>query len=206
MQPTRALRAVLWVFLVAVVLLLLLACGPAARLTPGVSAISAEATPEDRWAALLQRTPYPYTTPLPPPQPSALDGTYVKTDPKQATPFPCKRCPDYLPEGGLWKLHLSQGIFRIYYQVNGWRSIGSFTVSGDRLLLFNDPHCVDTLGRYTWQLDGGRLFLQVVEDDCSVGLRALNLTEMPWLSCQPPNAEAAITGHWQVPAGCEPGP
>ena len=30
------------------------------------------------------------------------------------------------------------------------------------------------------------------------------LTKQPWLSCQPPNPEAAISDHWIRPPGCTP--
>jgi hypothetical protein len=159
-------------------------------------------TPADRWAALFQRTPFPYMTPLPPPTWTVLDGTYAKFNPRPGTPVPCRRCPDYAPEGGIWKLNFDKGIFRIFYEVTGWRSIASFTVSGDQLLLFNDANCWEVVGVYTWKLEGGQLTLQVVEDECVSGLRAMNLTELPWLSCQPPNREAAITEHWPKPTGC----
>jgi hypothetical protein len=104
----------------------------------------------------------------------------------------------------LWKLSLSKGIFRIYFTVNGWRSLGSYTVSEDRLYLFNDPYCNMETGVYTWKLEGGALTLTEVDDLCSQGLRAANLVDQPWLSCSPPNTEAAITDHWQKPAGCDP--
>jgi len=69
------------------------------------------AAPADGWSALLRQTPFPYTTPLPPAEPTALDGTYVKFNPKPGTPVPCRRCPEYLPEGGIWKLQFDNGIF-----------------------------------------------------------------------------------------------
>jgi len=160
-------------------------------------------TPTDIWSALLQRTPFPYATPLPPPTRTVLDGTYAKLDPKEGTPVPCRRCPDYAPEGGIWKLHLDNGVFRIYHQVTGWRSIASFTVSQDRLYLFNDPVCTDAVGAYKWELERGTLTLEVIEDECAIRLRAMNLTGLPWLSCRPPNAEAAVTDHWWKPPGCQ---
>lgn len=160
-------------------------------------------TPTDVWSALLQRTPFPYATPLPPPARTTLDGTYAKLDPKEGTPVPCRRCPDYAPEGGVWKLHLDNGVFRIYHQVTGWRSIASFTVSQDQLYLFNDPVCTDAVGAYKWKLERETLTLAVIEDECAIHLRAMNLTGQPWLSCRPPNAEAAVTDHWQKPPGCQ---
>jgi hypothetical protein len=165
---------------------------------------SVTATPADIWKTLLQRTPVPWTTPLPPEAPTDIDATYVKTNPRLATPFPCARCPDYALEGGVWKFQLDKGIFRIYHAASGWRSLGSYTVSGDRLYLFNDPYCSRDTGVYTWKLEQGSLTLFEVDDPCSQGLRTANLIDQPWLSCRPPNREAAITDHWNKPEGCDP--
>jgi hypothetical protein len=77
------------------------------------------------WSELLQKTPFPHTAPLPARVRTALDGTYTKLDPKKAPPVPCRRCPDYVPQGGIWKLNLDKGIFRIFHESTGWRSIGS---------------------------------------------------------------------------------
>ncbi len=161
------------------------------------------ATPTSIWLSLHQRTPYPYTTPLPPPTPTVLDGTYAKFEPKGATPVHCLRCPDYALEGGVWKLSLDKGISRIYHQVTGWRSMGSFIVSGDQLTLANDPTCPSSVGTYRWQLREGNLILQEIDDECAIRLRAMNLTNLPWLSCRPPSAEAGVTDHWPKPRGCE---
>jgi hypothetical protein len=149
-----------------------------------------------------QSSPYPFTTPLPPADPTILDGLYTKLDPKQGTPVPCRRCPDYAPEGGLWTLTFDKGIFRVFHTVTGWRSVGSFTVSGNRIMLFNDPTCHEEVGIYTWFLEGGWLTLHVVDDRCAISLRAMNLTNQPWASCQPPSSEAAISDHWPKPPGC----
>jgi hypothetical protein len=107
-------------------------------------------------------------------------------------------------EGGVWKLQLDKGIFRIYHAITGWRSLGSYAVSEDRLSLFNDPFCHLETGIYTWRLEEGVLILSEVDDPCAQGLRAANLIDQPWLSCRPPNTEAAITDHWQKPQGCDP--
>lgn len=190
--------------------LVLVACqsraeAPVATFAPTESGSSGPSpTPEDGWLVLLGHTPVPWTTPLPDQQPTILDSTYVKINPRLATPFPCKRCPDYALEGGLWKFQLDKGTFRIYYTVNGWRSLGSYTVSEDVLYLFNDPYCNWETGSYSWTLDEGVLTLTEIDDPCSQGLRAANLTDQPWLSCQPPNVEAMITDHWQKPEGCDP--
>jgi hypothetical protein len=160
-------------------------------------------TPTDIWSAMLQRTPYPYTTPLPPAEPTILDGTYVKFDPRPGKRAPCRRCPPYPPEGGVWRLNLDNGIFRVAHDVIGWATLGSFTVSEGRIEFFNDPHCYEDVGIYTWGLEAGKLTLEVVEDDCASGLRARNLVSLPWESCQPPSTEAAISDHWPTPIGCD---
>jgi hypothetical protein len=132
-----------------------------------------------------------------------MDGTYTKVETKETPPVPCRRCPDYAPEGGIWKLNLSNGVFRIFHTVTGWKDMGSFILSGDQLTLANDPVCHEVIGVYRWKLEEGKLILTVVDDNCAIGLRAINLTKLPWLSCQPPNTEAAVTGHWPKPPGCE---
>lgn len=156
----------------------------------------------DRWLSLFDQTPYPFSTALPAPAASPLAGTFVKVEPKAGTPVPCRRCPDYAPEGGLWKLNFDDGIFRMLHVATGWRSLGSFTVRGDQLSVFNDPNCSAVTGRYTWHLEAGALALETIEDECAIGLRAVTLTARPWSACQPPNAEAAVSDHWLKPAGC----
>lgn len=155
------------------------------------------------WSELLQKTPYPHTAPLPDRVPTALDGTYTKFDPKKTPPVPCRRCPDYVPQGGIWKLNLDKGIFRIFHESTGWRSLGSFVVDANRVQVFNDPCCIEVKGSYRWTLAQGRLSLQVVEDKCAIGQRAKNLTKLPWLACQPPSMEAGFSDHWDKPPGCE---
>jgi hypothetical protein len=187
---------------VLLLLALLVGCaapGPAPTVTPS----GPTPTPLTGWAALQQRVPYPFGTPLPPPEASPLDGTYVKVYNDPSTPVPCRRCPDYMQHGGQWRLRFHQGVFRIYHPGTDWKSLGSFTVNGSELALFNDPNCIDVTGRYTWALADGQLTLTLVDDPCAIRLRAQNLTFQPWESCQPPNQEAAISGHWRVPAGCE---
>lgn len=176
---------------------------------PGTPEIAG--TPTDVWSSALQKTPFPYTIPLPAPKHTVLDGTYTKFELKESPPVHCLRCPDYAPEGGVWKLHLDQGVFRIFHEATGWHSLGSFVLSKDRrtagtvdqLVLFNDPNCPEYVATYAWRLEGGALILEVIEDSCSIHLRAMNLTNLPWQSCQPPNIEAATTDHWPKPPGCD---
>lgn len=189
-------------FFFCVVLAAGLCCAGNRTQVPGKTP-EAALTATDPWSELLKRTPYPYTLPLPPPNATPIDGTYVKFETKETPPVPCRRCPDYAPEGGIWKLNLSKGIFRIYHPATGWKDMGTFVVSGDQLTLGNDPVCHETLGTYKWGIEEGRLVFSAIEDPCAIGLRAANLTRLPWLSCQPPNREAAITDHWPKPAGCD---
>jgi len=155
------------------------------------------------WSGLLQRTPYPYTIPLAHEESSAIDGTYTKFELKESPQIPCRRCPDYAPEGGLWKINFNKGVFRIMHMVTGWKSMGTFILSGDQLILANDPTCQEVIGVYAWRFEKGALILKVIVDPCAIELRSKNLAGFPWLSCQPPNTEAAITDHWLKPAGCD---
>ena len=186
------------------IFLLIVACSPSShdvlQNTPEVSEITP--MPTTIWSAMLQRTPYPYATPLPPANATILDGTYTKFDPRPGRRAPCRRCPAYPPEGGVWRLHLDKGIFRVSHDVIEWGTLGSFTVSGDRISFFNDPHCYEDIGIYTWKLEAGKLTLEVVRDDCAFDLRAKNFAKLPWESCQPPSTEAAVTNHWPTPVGC----
>ncbi|MCK7504734.1 MAG: hypothetical protein MZV70_12050 [Desulfobacterales bacterium] len=61
------------------------------------------------WAELLQRVPFPYLIPLPEPKRTDLDGTYAKVVISKTERVHCLRCPDYAPEGGLWKLNVDRG-------------------------------------------------------------------------------------------------
>jgi len=154
--------------------------------------------------------PFAYSQPLPPPEPSVLDGLYTRTLPFEGTPTPCKRCAGYRLEGGVWSLYLDKGVFKVFQQDTDFEAVGSFVVSGDRITFFNDPYCEEDLtmvGTYTWRKDGDMLTLQVVNDACSIGLRGKNLTVTAWTKkvdpCQPPNREAAVTDHWKKPPECD---
>jgi hypothetical protein len=92
---------------------------------------------------------------------------------------------------------------RLFYEVTGFATASSFTVDGDRLFLFNDPHCLYDFGEYTWRLEQGNLVLSEVSDECAIHLRAINLTRQGWRPCQPPDALAAASDMWGKPPGCE---
>lgn len=198
--------------LVALVLLAGACAGAAAGDLPGTTQPATTPMPApDPWIAQLGLVPYPYLLPLPESQPSVVDGIYVKLEPITGEHVPCKRCPDYVPEGGTWKLSLNRGVYHIYYPATGWRSLGSFVVAQDRtskvefpdkIVLFNDPYCPNVVGIYSWRREGGTLTLQAIDDTCSFRMRAANVAHLPWESCTPPTTEAGATDHWPKPAGC----
>jgi hypothetical protein len=159
-------------------------------------------TTTDRWFSLKLVTPYPWSTVVPPYLETLIDGTYGKFDPDEPQWWNCMRCEDFIPAGGVWKLSLEKSIYRIYYDVTEWCSLGSYSLDGNRIKLFNDPHCRNVVGEYEWQQTEGGLTFKVVQDECAIGLRAANLTKQAWLACNPPNVEAAITDHWVKPEMC----
>jgi len=103
---------------VVTVLTVTAACSPPSHETP-----QSTPAPTTLWSAMLQRTPYPYTTPLPPTDATILDGAYVKFDPRPGRRAPCRRCPPYPPEGGVWRLSLDKGVFRVSHAVIGWGTL-----------------------------------------------------------------------------------
>jgi hypothetical protein len=184
---------------------------PVASPTPASEAMSDAGSLENSTATAPLLKPYPYTTPLPPPTPTLLDGIYVRQIPFTGTPVPCRRCAPYRLDGGDWILYLDRGAFRVSHEGTGFQGVGSFTVSDDQLLLFNDPNCHLDVARYRWRLAGTSLTLEPLEDTCGFGLRSTNLAHGSWERqdqglkadpCQPPSMEAAITGHWPMPPGC----
>ena len=186
--------------------------GPTAKST--TTAQETPLTPTDVPTAARILEPYPYTTPIPPPTPTILDGIYTREVKFEGTPTPCRRCAPYRAEGGTWTLILDAGAFRVSHNATNFQGIGSFTVSGDQLVLFNDPNCHQYVGHYRWALDGRSLVLRAVADECAFGLREKNLGAGAWIKqtdeggyqideCQPLSMEAAISGHWPIPTGCQ---
>lgn len=196
----------LTIFLTFIAAAAVAGCSPASfsapTTEPAAAIPSAPPTPADAWIALQDRMPYPYTLPLPHAEYSPIDGVYVKREPQIGERVHCRRCPDWLYEGGLWKIRFYRGVYRVINIDLEWKSLGSYVVSGNRLALFNDPYCVEDIGVYKWKLENGMLTLEVIDDPCAIELRGKNLEHLPWASCQPPNLEAAITDHWQIPEGC----
>ncbi len=206
--------------------LLLLILGAVALLTVACASSSVDAIPTapnmgilkhdsptrviGDWSTKIDVPPFPYSRPLPPQEKSIIDGLYTRTIISDDAPIPCLRCAGYRLEGGEWTLYLSLGVFKVFHQATGFEAVGSFSVDGNHIAFFNDPYCEEDLkmvGDYTWRMENNSLILHVVNDPCSIGLRAKNLTLSPWQikrdPCQPPNIEAAITDHWKKPPECK---
>jgi hypothetical protein len=100
---------------------------------------------------------------------------------------------------------------------------GRVARDGEHLLVTDDGACPDAVGRYAVELGevdrtgllpqhrAQTMTLTAVEDPCPS--RASALGSSTWTLrasgrdgvygiCDPPNEEAAITGHWPVPSGC----
>ena len=169
----------------------------------GSQSVNATATVTSIWNALLESMPYAYTTPLPDSVRSNLDGIYSMIDQSQPQWWSCRRCADYRPTGGIWRLQFDKGVMRIFYEVTGWRSLASYTVSDNRLYIFNDPYCPETLGEYKWQVEDGQLKLEAVDDACAFDLRAKNLSRESWSSCVSTGETVDINASEQEPPGCE---
>lgn len=166
------------------------------------SVCPAEDNIKKKWRQLLDRDAFVYTVPAVVEE-SPLDGTYVKKIEKKGDRVPCRRCPDWLPNPGIWKLNLNKGTYRIINTATGWKSIGTYILAGNRILFANDPSCIHGIGVYAWELKEGTLTFELIDDPCAIKLRARNLVEKVWRSCMPPNIEAAVTEHWNRPKGCE---
>lgn len=199
-------------------LVVIAACTASPAPAPTASARSAPAGTTDAAAAIPDwrvdpNEPFPFTTPAPPLDATAIDGVYtrVPTDPYRGQRAPCRRCPPYPLDRGSSTLSMDAGRYEMVHELPRYRMIGHFTVSGDRLTLFNDAECTGVVGSYTWSLRGDSLVLEVLDDRCGFGQRAKDFTAVPWTRlgpaalfdrCEPPSHEAAVTGHWPAPSGC----
>jgi len=192
MKTLKKCQLLFRIFVVLLFAVVLGACrtvattAPPPIITSAPTTIPVTVTATSIWDALLNATPYPHELPLPEAAASPLDGFYAKIDQSPPQWWTCYRCADYRPSGGIWKLQFDKGVMRIYYDVTKWKSIASFTVSGDRLKIFNDPFCPHEVGEYEWIVEGGSLTLNAINDSCAFDLRGKNLSHQSWLAC---NAE-----------------
>jgi hypothetical protein len=142
--------------------------------------------------------PYPFTTPIPPLEKTAIDGTYLRSiglEEGGGYPPSCRRCAPYRITAGEASITLEDGRFRIHdeparrpkppcptcHQPPDFTSLGHYLVDGDRVVFFNDGNCPGMRGVYEWSLDDAGLTLDIVEDECPyASLRERYLTYGPW--------------------------
>ncbi len=132
--------------------------------------------------------PYPFMSPTPPPDPSVLDGTYLRTltlrdvgGARIGLPYRCLRCPPFRIDAGVSTLIFTRGAYYLHHQLSGFRTMGSFVIHGDRVTLFNDANCPQTPGIYAFEVTAHGLRFRVVEDDCPFsGERGFDLMVRPW--------------------------
>jgi hypothetical protein len=156
----------------------------------------------------LTLRPYPFTDPAPDPVPTEIDGTYMLIltlddlgGATNALPFPCRRCLPYARDPGVTTLIFFQGAYFVDHQMSAFHSTGHYTIDGDRLTLFNDPNCSRERGTYTWQLEGGSLHLEALEDTCAYqGERATDLTTDDWTRI--PVCKREVAHLWPGILGC----
>lgn len=152
--------------------------------------------------------PYPFTTPVPPREPTAIDGTYLRImslgevgGPVVGLPYRCLRCIPYRVDPGLTTLIFYEGRYFLHHHLSGFKALGHYTVNGDRIRLFNDPNCSGTAGIYRWRLDGRNLTFHVVDDPCSFeDERSRDLTMRRWT--QVPACHRRLIGLWPGFLGC----
>jgi hypothetical protein len=223
--PRRARRSSL---LTAAAVLLLAACtesGPSTDPSAATSASTSAATPSPTSALLKpgahdthpfefgtkkfrvppEATPYAYTTPIPPNEPTPVDGTYLRIltleDTGGLLPFRCLRCPPYFPNAGVSTLVLYRGNYWINHQLSGFKALGMFTVDGDRIRFFNDPWCPQDHGTYHWSTKGGVLTFDAISGTCGYEkARANDLSTWPWTHIKP--CIYRIDYLWPGPVAC----
>lgn len=168
--------------------LVYLLCGQLSLITPLVLESATPSGSFNAWLELQQVTPQAYTTPLPDPLRSSIDGNYAKLVQLPPQWWSCRRCADYRLAGGIWKLQFDKGIMRVLYDVTGWHSLASFTVADDMLYIFNDPYCPQDVGLYRWRLVDGDLDLISIDDACAFRLRGENFSNQTWSACPQPGS------------------
>jgi hypothetical protein len=152
--------------------------------------------------------PYPYTEPTPAPVPTEIDGTYMLIltledlgGASNSLPFPCRRCLPYARDPGVLTLIFFDGAYFVDHQMSGFHATGHYTVSGNRLTLFNDPNCSRLRGTYRWHLDGPSLRLRAIDDTCAFeGERATDLASDVWTRI--PVCRREIQHLWPGVLGC----
>jgi hypothetical protein len=132
--------------------------------------------------------PYPFTEPVPPEEPTVLDGTYLRVvsledagGPKLGLPIRCFRCIPFRLDAGVSTLILHEGAYYLHHHLSGFRTKGHYLLHGDRLELANDANCPQTRGTYRWNRSGRRVTFSAIDDPCPFDtLRARDLEFGPW--------------------------
>ena len=149
--------------------------------------------------------PYPYTTPTPPTEKTAIDGTYMRIltleDADGLLPFRCLRCPPYFPNAGVSTLAMSRGNYWVNHQLSGFRGLGMYTVDGNRVTFFNDPWCPQDHGTYRWSVRHDELLLEPVSSTCPYEkARTDDFTTGQWIHIRPCIYRIELL--WPGPVAC----
>ena len=149
--------------------------------------------------------PYPYTTPTPPNDKTAIDGTYMRIltleDTDGLLPFRCLRCPPYFPNAGVSTLAMSRGNYWVNHQLSGFRGLGMYTVDGNRVTFFNDPWCPQDRGTYRWSVRDDELLLEPISSTCPYEkARADDFTTGHWIHIRPCIYRIELL--WPGPVAC----
>lgn len=149
--------------------------------------------------------PYPYTTPVPPHEKTAIDGTYMRIltleDTDGLLPFRCLRCPPYFPNAGVSTLAMSRGNYWVNHQLSGFRALGMYTVDGDRVTFFNDPWCPQEHGTYRWSVKDEELLLDPISSTCPYEkARTDDFTTGRWIHIRPCIYRIELL--WPGPVAC----
>ena len=92
------------------------------------TSVFSDSNSEFKWDELLKREPFIYTVPKINKK-TSIDGVYVKKALKEKEMVPCRRCPDWLANPGIWRIYFNRGAYRIINTNTGWKSIGTYIVS-----------------------------------------------------------------------------
>ena len=148
---------------------------------------------EPTWRGLRA---YAYSSPVPPLDATALDGSYrrvLTAAQTGGTPIACRRCAPFRLDPGVTRLVFDRGRYFLDFRPAGtddlcpgckppgsFRSSGHFVVTRNKVALFNDPNCQQARGKYRWNYDGKTLRFETMSDGCFGGIRGRFLTEKPW--------------------------
>jgi hypothetical protein len=157
------------------------------RAAPSTPSVPPTASPSGPIEFTAQMEPYPYD-PAPPLEPTPVDGFYMRVFTVEemggyhlGIPVHCLRCVPYSVDAGTQTLLLYQGRFFLEHQINRFRALGHYVVTGDRIELFNDVNCSRVRGTYRWSLQEHQLTFDLIDDPCPfVDERSHDLTLAPW--------------------------